>query len=44
MQIGASIGVAVFPDDAQTPESLCILADGRMYTAKRNGGGAVQVS
>lgn len=44
MRIGASIGLAVFPDDAQTPESLCILADGRMYTAKRNGGGAVQVS
>ena len=44
MQVGASIGLAVFPDDAQTPDSLCILADGRMYTAKRNGGGAVQAN
>lgn len=44
MQIGASIGLAVFPDDAQTPESLCIIADGRMYTAKRKGGGAVQAT
>lgn len=42
MQIGASIGLALFPDDAKTPDSLCILADGRMYAAKRNGGSAVQ--
>jgi diguanylate cyclase (GGDEF)-like protein len=44
MQIGASIGVAMFPDDAQTPNNLSILADERMYTAKRNGGCRVQVS
>jgi diguanylate cyclase (GGDEF)-like protein len=42
MQIGASIGLAMFPDDAQTPEELSILADERMYMAKRNGGGRVQ--
>jgi diguanylate cyclase (GGDEF)-like protein len=42
MQIGASIGLAMFPDDAQTPEELSIVADERMYTAKRNGGGRVQ--
>jgi diguanylate cyclase len=42
MQLGASIGLAVFPDDAQTPSGLCIIADKRMYAAKRNGGGAVQ--
>ena len=42
MQIGASIGLAIFPDDAQTPSGLCIIADERMYAAKRNGGGAVQ--
>lgn len=42
MQLGASIGLAIFPDDAQTPSGLCIIADERMYTAKRNGGGAVQ--
>ncbi|HUB90900.1 MAG TPA: GGDEF domain-containing protein [Dyella sp.] len=42
MQIGASIGLAIFPDDAQTPHGLCIRADERMYVAKRNGGCAVQ--
>ncbi len=34
MQIGASIGVAVFPDDAADIESLCIAADLRMYDDK----------
>jgi diguanylate cyclase len=43
MQVGASIGVAMFPDDAQTPHRLSILADERMYTAKRGGGCKVQV-
>ncbi|GLQ96185.1 sensor domain-containing diguanylate cyclase [Dyella mobilis] len=42
MQIGASIGLAMFPDDAQTPDKLSILADERMYAAKRNGGCQVQ--
>ena len=42
MQIGASIGVAMFPDDAQSPDHLSILADERMYKAKREGGGRVQ--
>jgi diguanylate cyclase (GGDEF)-like protein len=44
IRIGASIGLAMFPDDGQTPDSLSILADGRMYTAKRNGGGSVQAA
>jgi diguanylate cyclase (GGDEF)-like protein len=34
VQVGASIGVAVFPDDATTIESLCIAADLRMYHDK----------
>ena len=34
MQVGASIGVAVFPDDADDMESLCIAADLRMYDTK----------
>lgn len=42
MQIGASIGVAMFPDDAQSPDHLSILADERMYIAKREGGSRVQ--
>jgi diguanylate cyclase (GGDEF)-like protein len=35
-QIGASIGLALFPDDASSVESLCVLADQRMYEAKRS--------
>ncbi|RUL71074.1 GGDEF domain-containing protein [Dyella choica] len=42
MQVGASIGLAIFPEDALTPHGLCIRADERMYMAKRNGGCAVQ--
>ena len=34
VQVGASIGVAVFPDDAGDIESLCIAADLRMYDTK----------
>lgn len=34
VRIGASVGVAVFPEDARTMESLCIAADLRMYDAK----------
>jgi len=32
--VGASIGVALFPDDASDIESLCIAADLKMYTQK----------
>lgn len=42
VQVGASIGVAVFPDDAADLESLCIAADRRMYDDKnisREGSG-----
>ena len=34
--IGASIGVAVFPEDATNMEELCIAADLRMYTEKNH--------
>jgi diguanylate cyclase (GGDEF)-like protein len=37
--VGASIGVAVFPDDASDMESLCIAADQRMYTEKNDAKG-----
>jgi len=33
-QIWASVGVAVFPEDAHDPESLFIAADKRMYNSK----------
>jgi diguanylate cyclase (GGDEF)-like protein len=35
VRIGASLGVAIFPDDAPDMESLCIAADLRMYDNKR---------
>jgi diguanylate cyclase (GGDEF)-like protein len=34
VQTGASIGIAVFPEDASDMESLCIAADQRMYENK----------
>jgi diguanylate cyclase (GGDEF)-like protein len=37
MQVGASIGLALWPDDADDPETLMRLADDAMYRAKRAG-------
>ncbi|MBK1700053.1 hypothetical protein CKO22_03730 [Thiococcus pfennigii] len=37
-QIGASIGIAHFPADGDTPEQLLAAADRAMYQAKRAGG------
>ncbi len=34
IQIGASVGIAVFPEDAADAEGLCIAADQRMYDFK----------
>jgi len=36
-RLGASIGIAVFPDDADSAEKLLICADAAMYRAKRSG-------
>lgn len=38
LDIGASIGVAVAPEDGDTPEALLQAADQAMYRAKRAGG------
>jgi diguanylate cyclase (GGDEF)-like protein len=35
IKVGGSLGVAVFPEDAQDMESLCIKADLLMYEDKR---------
>ena len=43
LYVGASIGVALYPSDAQTPEDLLKCADAAMYAVKREGGQAVQV-
>lgn len=34
VRVGASIGIAIFPDDADEMEPLCVAADLRMYDAK----------
>jgi diguanylate cyclase (GGDEF)-like protein len=36
VQVGASIGIAVFPDDAQNTDALCVEADLRMYQTKHD--------
>ena len=42
LSIGASFGIAVFPEDGLDAESLCIVADRRMYDAKRRSQGSMQ--
>jgi diguanylate cyclase (GGDEF)-like protein len=37
VRVGASVGIAVYPDDASDAESLCIAADVRMYAGKNGG-------
>ncbi len=37
--VDAAIGISLFPDDAETPESLRKHADAAMYEAKAEGGG-----
>ncbi|MGE5469181.1 MAG: putative bifunctional diguanylate cyclase/phosphodiesterase [Bacteroidota bacterium] len=39
LEIGASIGVAMFPADASEPEGLLIAADAALYEAKAEGRG-----
>ena len=39
VQVGSSIGVAVFPDDGATPQALLRDADAAMYAVKATGGG-----
>jgi diguanylate cyclase (GGDEF)-like protein len=39
IQPGASAGIAVFPDDANTAEDLMVHADLALYAAKKQGGG-----
>jgi diguanylate cyclase (GGDEF)-like protein len=38
LRIGASVGIAVFPEDATDAEGLCIAADLRMYDFKNMAG------
>lgn len=41
VRVGASIGIAFFPAESEDLEELVALADRRMYTAKKAGGGVV---
>ena len=43
VHIGASLGMAIFPDDAPDMESLCIAADLRMYDNKRENAVSVKL-
>ena len=38
VQIGASIGISIYPENAQTPDELLKQADMAMYQAKEEGG------
>lgn len=42
ISIGASIGVAIYPNDGEDPETLLMNADKAMYQAKCHGGGNYQ--
>ena len=44
IELGASVGVAVYPDHGLDFETLMVSADVAMYAAKRNQGGGVHVS
>jgi len=40
--LGASVGIALYPDHARTADQLLIVADTAMYAAKRAGGASYQ--
>lgn len=42
VRVGASVGIAIFPEDALSGESLCIAADLRMYNDKYESRGHAQ--
>lgn len=39
VSIGCSVGIALFPTDAESPDGLVVAADAAMYEAKRDGSG-----
>jgi diguanylate cyclase (GGDEF)-like protein len=43
-RLTASIGLATFPDNATTPDTLLRAADTALYQAKRNGGNRLVIT
>jgi diguanylate cyclase (GGDEF)-like protein/PAS domain S-box-containing protein len=43
IQIGASIGIAIYPDDGDDPDELLRKADQAMYLAKNHGGNSYRL-
>jgi diguanylate cyclase (GGDEF)-like protein len=43
VSVGASIGIAAFPDDGKSLEELIKKADKAMYAVKRSGKGSYQL-
>ena len=41
--LSASIGIALYPDDGETPDALLANADAAMYQAKREGRGTIRM-
>lgn len=41
VRVGASVGIALFPDDATDSEGLCIAADLEMYDSKHRNGNSI---
>lgn len=39
LRVGASVGIAMFPEDAEDVEAMCIAADRRMYANKQAANG-----
>jgi diguanylate cyclase (GGDEF)-like protein len=44
LKVTASLGVACFPDDAQTKEQIIRLADEAMYLVKKNERNSIAVA
>lgn len=44
VRVGASLGVALFPEHAAEPDALLSAADAALYTAKREGKGRVRLA
>ena len=44
LSVGISIGAAIYPNDAQTPEEILTVADQAMYESKKEGKNSISFS